>query len=68
VTAYRVGRNDEFETELEGVAEWADAFSAARIERDAWICGASEAGYSLREIAEAAGLSHGGVKKIIERG
>ncbi len=58
---------DHFETELDGVAEWADALSVARIERDAWIGRAHDAGYSLREIADAAGLSHAGVKKIIER-
>lgn len=58
--------SDQFETELEGVAEWATALSSARIERNAWICQAYEAGYSLREIAQVAGLSHAGVKKIIE--
>lgn len=59
--------NGEWETELEAVSEWADAMRVGRMERDEWIVRAHDAGYSLREIADAADLSHAGVKKIIER-
>lgn len=57
----------EFETPLEGVSFWADAMNHDHQERDNWIRHAYELGYSLREIADAAGLSHMGVKKIIDR-
>lgn len=40
---------------------------AATAERDALIVAAAEAGASLREIADAVGLSFSGVKKIIDR-
>jgi lambda repressor-like predicted transcriptional regulator len=39
----------------------------ARTKRDKLIREMHTDGWSLREIAEAAGLSHGGVKKIIDR-
>jgi lambda repressor-like predicted transcriptional regulator len=35
--------------------------------RDRAICKMHDEGASLREIAKAAGMSHGGVRKIIDR-
>lgn len=48
---------------LATVAKYAEA---AR-QRDAAIVAAHQAGHSLRAIAKAAGLTHPGVKKIVER-
>lgn len=53
--------------ELRLVARTAVKLADARVERDNAVRDAYERGYSLREIADAAGLSHAGVKKIIER-
>lgn len=43
-------------------------FDKAREDRDRLIREAVAKGGSLREVAEAVGLSHPGVKKIVERG
>jgi len=53
--------------ELRSVARAAPRVREALDDRDNAIRRAYKAGHSLREIAEAAGLSHGGVKKIIDR-
>ena len=44
-----------------------DATRAATVNRDHLIVEAHQAGASLREIAQAVGLTHVGVKKIIDR-
>lgn len=43
------------------------AVSKSLAERDLAIAQASEEGASLREIAKVVGLSHVGVKKVMER-
>lgn len=53
--------------ELRAVARAAPRVQEALDGRDNAIRRAYKAGHSLREIAYAAGLSHGGVKKIIDR-
>jgi len=49
------------------VTRWANAAEDAIARRDEAIVSMRADGASLREIAEAAGLSHGGVAKIIRR-
>jgi hypothetical protein len=57
----------DWDDTLAEVSRWSDALAAARQNRDDFIQWAYGEGYSLREIADAADLSHAGVKKIIER-
>jgi hypothetical protein len=60
-------RADEKATALKLVARVAKR--AEQLERDRYLAlrHAADSGASLREIAEAAGLSHMGVKAILER-
>lgn len=54
-------------SELRSVTVRAARVRRAILDRDASICKASAADYSLREIADAAGISHMGVSKIVAR-
>lgn len=50
----------------EQLAWWADEARAATAMRNDWIRAMREAGTSLRQIAEAAGMSPAGVAKILK--
>jgi IS30 family transposase len=50
------------------VRKWANAARFATASRDAAIRAMKAEGSSYREIAEAAGLSHGAIQKIVARG
>lgn len=60
-----VGRDPET---LKHVSAAAARWRAASGERDATIDAANAAGYSIREIAAAAELSHGAISKILLKG
>ena len=52
---------------LRAVRAWTKKANAGRAGQHDAIRAAIEAGYSLRQVAEAAGLSHVGVAKIVKR-
>lgn len=54
-------------SELRSVTVRAARVRRAILDRDASIRKASAAGWSLRDIAEASGLSHMGISKIVNR-
>lgn len=54
-------------TELRDVKRYAVRAAQATTDRDAAIVVARDAGHSLRAIAEAAGITHTGVAKVVAR-
>ena len=54
-------------TTAEQLEEIARRLAATRDRRDELVCQRHSEGASLRQIAEEAGLSHSGVKRILER-
>lgn len=52
---------------VEAVTRWSEEARAATVARNEAIRNMRDAGASLRQIAEAAGLSHGAVAKILAR-
>lgn len=52
---------------LRTAGRWAGKARDATAERDAAIVAARDAGYSLRDVAVAVGLSHAAVAKIVSR-
>lgn len=54
-------------TRARAIKKAADQATAATQERNRQIVAAHQEGASLREIAKHAGITHVGVKKIIER-
>lgn len=53
---------------LANARDYADQARSAMATRDRWVRKAHENGHSLRTIAEAVGLTHAGVAKIVKRG
>jgi len=49
------------------VAEWARKAREATAARDRWVCTMRDEGATLQKIAEAAGMTHAGVARILRR-
>ncbi len=52
---------------MERVRWWSDEASASKTARDEAVRAAVSAGHSLRAVAEAAGLSHAAIARIVKR-